>query len=40
MAAQINCELSINEVQKRPVLWDTADENYKDKTKQKTLRGV
>lgn len=26
----------INEVQKRPLLWNTADENYKDKTKKNT----
>lgn len=29
----IDCEILINEVQKKTLLWNTADENYKDKTK-------
>jgi hypothetical protein len=32
----IDCEMLINEVQKRSLLWNTADENYKDKTKKNT----
>nr|CAI5856931.1 unnamed protein product [Callosobruchus analis] len=34
----VDSELLINEVQKRPVLWDTTSELYKDKNK-KTLLG-
>lgn len=33
MAAHIDCDALIDEVRQRPLLWDTADENYKDKTK-------
>lgn len=37
MAAHIDCELLINEVQtKKPLLWNNADENYKDKIKKNT----
>lgn len=32
----IGCKVLINEVQKRPLLWNTADENYKDKIKKNT----
>nr|CAH7715861.1 unnamed protein product [Callosobruchus chinensis] len=35
----VDSELLINEVQKRPVLWDTTSELYKDKNKKKTLLG-
>lgn len=35
-AHNIDCELLINEVQKRPLLWNAADENYKDKSKKNT----
>lgn len=31
--ASIDGELLISEVEKRPTLWDTSNENYKDKTK-------
>jgi len=36
MAANIDCEILINELQKRPLLRNTADENYKDNTKKNT----
>ncbi|VVC44867.1 BESS motif,MADF domain [Cinara cedri] len=32
-AHNIDCELLIKEVQKRPSLWNSTDKNYKDKTK-------
>lgn len=35
-APDIDCEISINEVLKRPLMWNTACENYKEKTKKKT----
>jgi hypothetical protein len=34
----INSEFLINEVQKRPLLWDTSNEDYKDKNKKKSAR--
>jgi len=34
-AHNIDREMLINEMQKRPLLWNTADENYKDKIKHK-----
>lgn len=35
-AHNIDCEMLINEVQKRQLLCDTTDDNYKDKTKKNT----
>nr|CAI5846164.1 unnamed protein product [Callosobruchus analis] len=35
----VDSELLINEVQKRPVLWDTTSELYKDKNKKKHCLG-
>lgn len=32
----IDCGILINEVQKRPLLWNSADVNYKDRTKKYT----
>lgn len=34
-APDIDCEISINKVLKRPLMWNTACENYKEKTKKK-----
>ncbi|XP_012277721.1 uncharacterized protein LOC105698239 [Orussus abietinus] len=33
MSGNVDCELLISEVQKRPSLWDTSHEDYKDKHK-------
>lgn len=37
MANYIDMELLISEVEKRPALWDTSDEDYKDKNKENLI---